>query len=756
MQTRSLVAEGAPAEARAPIRLDGNLRAALRRLIAGLLALVVAGAACAQPLQDAQRPRVGLVLGGGGARGAAHIGVLEVLERLRVPVDCVAGTSMGGLVAGAYAAGLRPAEMREALAKADWVDMFQDNPAFYDMNYRNKRLSQYYVPGSELGVTDKGLQYASGVVTGQKIKAFFNQLVRADRGERLIEDLPLPLSMVATDIGSGDRIVMREGSLTQAMRASMSVPGLMAPVDRDGHRLVDGGLVDNVPIREARERCNADMVIVVNVGSPLLRPDQIGSLLSVTAQMVNILTEQNVTQSLATLRPDDIYIKPDLNGISAADFARSGETADRGRTAAEGMAAQLARLSVDEVQYASWWHRIDSPESPPARVDEIQIAEMKRVNPADVERHITQKTGEPLDTSALNADLLRVYGDGYYERVDYALLRERDRNVLRVTPVEKTWGPDYLRFGLGLESNFGTGSTYVLRAGYHKTWMNSLGAELLTVAEIGNRTRLVFDFYQPLDARQSFFVEPIVSYERQSVYVFQNGQSLAEVGVHDSTADLGIGARIGTLGQAKLGWSELRKSGSANIGVPLFGGYDVTYGGGYASVDLDHLDRIYVPTRGWGAAAKYFASHGQGFSKLDLDLRGAYPFGAFVVQGHASYTGSPVGQLPIYDPAKLGGFLNLTAFAPGQLIGDNAGYASVRLERIIGTLPMGLRGDMRVGMAFEGARMGIRYTETKLAPWQNSIGVYVGGETPLGPVFIGYAYSTTSGYANAYLLIGTP
>ena len=718
--------------------------------------LLLAGAACAQSATEVSRPRVGLVLGGGGARGAAHIGVLEVLERLRVPVDCVAGTSMGALVAGAFAAGLTPAEMREAMAKADWADMFQDNPAFYDMSYRNKRLSQTFLPGSELGITDKGLQYAPGVVTGQKIKAFFNQLVRADRGERLIEDLPLPLSIVATDIGTGARVVMRDGSLTEAMRASMSVPGLMAPVERDGHLMVDGGLVDNVPIAEARERCNADTVIVVNVGSPLLPADQIGSLISVTAQMVNILTEQNVTRSLGAIKATDVYIKPDLDGISAGDFLRNGETADRGRSAAVAASEQLKRLAVGEAQYADWWRRIDSPELAPRRIDEIEIAGLSRVNPADVQWQISQKTGEPLNTPVLNEDLLRVYGEGYYERVDYKLLRERDRNILRITPVEKAWGPDYLRLGLGLETEFSTGSTYVLRAGYHRTWMNPLGGELLVTAEIGNRTRLGVDFYQPVEPTQRFFIEPRIAFQRQNLYVFQDDQKLAELEVYETTGELAFGYRIGTLGQAKVGWQEARKSASVNIGPPFLQAYNVRYGGWFASVDLDHLDRIYVPRSGWAAAARYFDTPSQGFSKLEVELRGAYPMGDFVLRGRLSYTGSPVGQLPDYDPAKLGGFQNMSAFARDQLIGDDAGYAGLRIERILGTLPLGLRGDMRLGLALESSRMGLRFTETKLAPWQNSVGVYIGGETPIGPVFIGYGYSPSSGYANAYLLIGTP
>ena len=276
----------------------------LRLIATALLALALSS----QTIADAGRPKIGLVLGGGGARGAAHIGVLEVLEDLKIPVDCVAGTSMGALIAGAYASGLTPAMMRKEMAEADWDNMFSDIPDFSEVNYRYKETLRRFIPGSELGVSGDGVRAPPGVVDGIKIKLFFNQLVGANRSERLIEKLPLPISLVATDIGTGERVVMREGNLTTAMRASMSVPGLLAPITREGRKLVDGGLVDNVPIEEARARCNADIVIAVNVGSPLLPAESVGSLLTVSAQMVNILTEQNVTRSLATLKPTDIYI----------------------------------------------------------------------------------------------------------------------------------------------------------------------------------------------------------------------------------------------------------------------------------------------------------------------------------------------------------------------------------------------------------------------------------------------------------------
>ncbi|HOL38615.1 MAG TPA: patatin-like phospholipase family protein, partial [Rubrivivax sp.] len=387
----------------------------------------------------AERPRVGLVLGGGGARGAAHIGLLEVLEELRVPVDCVAGTSMGALVAGAWAAGLSPAQMREQLGHADWADLFSDEPVYGELSFRSKRLSQRFLPGSEAGVHAGGAVTPSGVMSGQKIKLFFNQLVRADTGEPMLEQLPLPVSMIATDIGNGERVVLRDGSLTQAMRASMSVPGLLAPLEYRGHKLVDGGLVDNLPVAEARERCGAEIVIVANVGTPLLPADQVTGLFGISAQVIGLLTEQNVRASLATLQARDIYLRPDLADIGASDFERVAEAADRGRAAAEALRPRLAALAVDAAGYARWQRRIAVRVPDVPRIDEVRVSGLEHVSEEVVRRHLRQRVGAPLERDALEQDVLRIYGDGWYESVDYEVLDDAGRHVLRVMPVEKSW-----------------------------------------------------------------------------------------------------------------------------------------------------------------------------------------------------------------------------------------------------------------------------------------------------------------------------
>ena len=664
---------------------------------------------------------------------------------------------MGALIAGAYATGLTPAMMRKEMAEADWDNMFSDIPDFSDANYRYKETLRRFIPGSELGVSSDGVRFPPGVVDGVKIKLFFNKLVGANRSERLIEKLPLPVSMIATDIGNGERVVMREGSLTTAMRASMSVPGLLAPAMRDGRKLVDGGLVDNVPIAEARERCNADIVIAVNVGSPLLPADSVGSLLTISAQMVNILTEQNVTRSLATLKPTDIYIKPDLGTITAANFSRNAEAADRGRAAAEEVRAQLARLGTDATQYAEWREPIDRVYKPKPVIDEIEIAGLKRVNPAMVERQLTIKPGEQLGTSNIDRDVLRIYGDGFYQSVDYQLLNLRDRNILRILPVEKSWGPDYLRFALNLETDTNQGSSFALRAAYQKTLINELGAEMLASVGIGSGLGAGLTFYQPLDPTQRFFVEAGLKYERGLLNIYQNNERVAQYANANTALGLWAGTNIGIMGQARLGWIEQKRSFERDIGSPSLPNFDTSYSGWAASLSLDQMNRLYFPTRGWATRFDYFDSSEAGFSRAEADIQAAFSLGQTVFTGRVNYVGSPKGQLPFFNAGKLGGFLNMSAFARGQILGDDIVYAGIRAEQIIGTFPMGLRGDMRLGFALEGAHVGTYYTETNLSGTSilNSAALYLGGETPFGPAYLGFGYST-NGASNLFLSIGIP
>ena len=706
-------------------------------------------------VQANERPRIGLVLSGGGARGAAHIGVLETLEKLRVPIDCVAGTSMGALVAGVWAAGMSPERMRTALGQADWGDMFIDYPDFSEMSHRHKAVAREFLPGSESGVTANGVTYQSSVVAGQKIKLFFNQLVRANQGERNMEDLPLPVAVIATDIGNGERVVFNRGPLTHAMRASMAVPGLIAPVDHQGRKLVDGGLVDNLPVAEVKRHCAADVVIAVDVGSPLLKAEEVGSLLSISAQMIGILTQQNVERSLAQLSPRDIYIRPALSSVSPGDFAKHAEAIAEGRAAAEQLAERLAALSVAPADYARWWGNIEVAQKKSPRIDAVEIVGLKRADPAVLLRHLHVQPGDTIRPTLINADLLRAYGDGWYESVDYTVISERERTLLRVMPTEKPWGPDYVRLGLNLQADNNQGASFVLRAAYHQTWLNPLGGDLLYTAEIGTTQRLGVDYYQPLDPAQRYFVQGIASAGRERTDIYQSDRRNAQYIGSEIGLRAYAGYNVGLLGPIRLGWVARHREDRPDIGTPVLPRSDASWGGWQLRADFDQFDRLYFPTRGWAANLAWFRSAQKDYSRADLDLRAAWPLGGTVLNARLRYTASPQGSLPIYDAGTLGGFRNLSAYAARQIIGDDIRYAGIAAERIIGRLPLGLRGDMRIGLALETARVGQRFTESQRSGTIDSTALYIGGETPFGPTYLGLGYGS-GGVSSVFLFVGTP
>jgi NTE family protein len=455
------------------------------------------------------------------------------------------------------------------VAETDWINIFDDTAGRSQINVRRKELDDRFFSGLEFGISGQGLRYREGAVAGEKLKLFFNRLVRAELGDRPIQELPMPLSIIATDIGNGDRVAIRSGNLPSAMRASMSVPGLIAPVIREGRKLVDGGLTDNLPVEEARALCKADVVIAVNVGTPLFKPEQVTGVVTVLGQVVNLLTEQNVAKSRAALGGNDIYLAVEMPDIGSTQFTRQLEAAEYGRRATREIAGDLEQLSLTPAQYAAWRGRVRVAKNPqPPIIDEVQVAETRFVNPRKLRRSIRQREGEPLDAKALAEDLVVEYSQGDLQTLDYSVMRERDKTILRIVPIEKPWGPDYLRFGLNLSSDFRSEAEYQFRTLYQKTWINSLGGEWLVGAQIGSVQSIATEFYQPLDSRHRFFLRPQAGTSLRKTDLYFDGDRLAVYRVQETAASFDGGVNFGTYGQARLGWREKRIGAVLDTGPP--------------------------------------------------------------------------------------------------------------------------------------------------------------------------------------------
>ncbi len=436
-----------------------------------------------------KRPKICLVLSGGGARGAAHVGVIKVLEEYRVPIHYIAGNSMGALVGASYATGTSVAEMEEIIAGISTELLFKEKPPRKELAMRRKQDDYSILFGPEFGVGDGELKLPKGFVSGVQLETVLRRLSKA-KGYYNFDDLPIPYRAVATDLVTGKVVVFSEGELANVMRASMSVPVAVAPVEISGKLLVDGMLTQNLPV-ETGHMLHPDIIIAVNVGTPLLKRDELNGILGVSGQMLSILTEQNVQTSLALLKPTDILITPDLGDFSTGDFDNLPQISPLGEEAARKVADRLAQLSIPAEEYAALRRQqlvASVPEPKP--VDEIRFENLKRVNPVTEQAVMETKVNEPIDQEILDRDMRRLYGTDDFEHVNYRFLEEPGKRVLAVDAIEKSWGPDYLRFGLGLSSDFQGDAYFNILASYRKTWLNSLGAEWRNDLQIGRTSVL--------------------------------------------------------------------------------------------------------------------------------------------------------------------------------------------------------------------------------------------------------------------------
>ncbi len=555
------------------------------------------------------RPRIGLVLSGGGARGAAHIGVLKVLEEMRIPVDYITGTSMGSIVGGSYASGNTIDEMLVAISTIKSADLATDAPPRTDISTRRKQDDLQNYIGPEIGIRKGSLLLPKGVVTGVGLEAVLRDLAKV-KGSVDFDKLPIPFRACATDIETGKVEVFSKGDLAAVMRASMSVPGAIAPAEINGRAYVDGGLTRNLPVDVAR-KMGADIVIAVNLGTPLMRRDQINSLLGVTGQMINILTEQNVSASLASLKPDDILILPELGDYSAGDFDHMTDTVPIGEAAARKVADKLSRYSLPEKQYAELRRRQAGTTADESRpVDEIRVEGLKRVNPDVVLKIMETQAGKPLDIKVLDVDMRRIYGQGDFEHVGYRFIDEPDKRILVVDAVEKSWGPDYLRFGLGLSTDFKGDSYFNVLASYRRTWLNSLGAEWRNDFQFGQATRFKSEFYQPLFANRYIFVAPIYAYDEETTYIFQENTPIATYRSRSSTFGLDLGSQYTKYGELRVGLVGGPRTFTLSSGPP-----SLTPPDGHADIGavrvrlrVDQLDSIKFPRSGYFVNAEALGS----------------------------------------------------------------------------------------------------------------------------------------------------
>ena len=730
------------------------MKAALRAAALGVAALC-----CAVSLEASAGPRVCLVLSGGGARGAAHIGVLKVLEELHVPVDCITATSMGSIVGGAYASGLPLGEMQSLVGDISTARLFVERPPRQDLSMRRKLDDRSILFGLELGVDEEGVKLPKGIVSGVQLETVLRSLVRMP-GYQDFDKLPIPFRAVATDLETGKAVVIHDGEIAQAMRASMSVPGAVAPAEQGGRILVDGGLTDNLPVDVARAM-GAEIVIAVNLGTPLLKREALSSALGVSAQMINILTEQNVQASLRSLKPTDILIEPELGDFSAGDFDSLPKTIPIGEAAARKVEARLKALAVSPDQYAAFQAARTKPANEAVVVDEIRFAPMQRVNPEVARSSMDTTVEKPVESAVIDNDLRRMYGSGDFERVGYSIVEERGRRVLIVNAVEKSWGPDYLRFGLGLGSDFKGDDFFNAAASYRKTWINPLGAEWRTDLQVGSQSFAVSEFYQPLFVNRALFIAPRIELGRRTQDIYQGNDRLARVNVRERLAGLDIGSEWTRFGELRLGIVGGQLDLSQQTGPPNFVNPSgrIDQGAYTARLRFDQLDSANFPRSGYAGRFEAFdSSKSLGadvpYTRLEADAIAAFSVGrhTFSVAARGGDRGSS-DPIPGYDQFVWGGFLQQSGYARGAITVQRMAFG-----RAVYTYRLGaqkLFEGAYAGFSLEGGHYSDPLVRGSPSGTLKSGSIFVAMDTPIGPVYLGYG-TTSNGNNAAYFYLGRP
>ncbi|WP_242671283.1 patatin-like phospholipase family protein [Hylemonella gracilis] len=706
-----------------------------------------------------ERPRVCLVLSGGGARGGAHLGVLKVLQALRVPVDCIVGTSAGAIIGAAYASGMPLGALEANLRPLTTALLFRDVQRS-DLPLRSKAEGRYNYIGPEMGLSTSGITLPKGAVSGVALEAVLRQLT-SRQSSADFDRLPIPFRAVATDLGTGEMVVLDHGSLASAVRASMALPAIVNPVEINGRLLVDGGASRNLPVDVARA-LGAKVVIAVNIGTPLHAREQIRSLVGVTEQMMRIVTAQNVHESLNELGPDDVLISPDLGTIGTADFDRLLEASQAGERAARAAAVQLQRHHLDEDGYARWERQRLAPRPERARVDSVTITGTQVVNPEAVRAMLRLQPGQGFDASQLDADLRRIYATGDFESVSYTLANLPDGGqAVTVQTTEKSWGPSYLRVGLGLSSDFSGNAYFNLLLAHRHTWLNTLGAEWRNELQTGRTDRLSTEWFQPLDVERSVFISAQAETRREPFDIFAEGQRVARFRRDETTARLQPGLALGHAAELRAGLMrgrvQLSKDTSAELGDLELPSVDT--GGLELVLRTDTLDSLSFPHHGTALDLRYFDSlpaYGadQRYDKLDLAWRGAMTLDDHILRAaYFSTRAGGDGDLPEHELASLGGFLRMSGYQTGELLGTRAQMGRlVYAYRLTG--PSLLQG-MELGLSVEAGRVREVVEESRHQGTLRSNALFLAVDTPVGPLYFGVGHAT-SGSNAVYLFLGPP
>ena len=736
-----------------------------RGFIAFALTLALAFVACAlfpaarleaqaAPVERPHRPKIGLALGGGGARGFAHVGVLKELEALHIPIDYIAGTSMGSVVGGLYACGYSPAAIEDIVKRIPWDTLFTDAPPRAQLSFRNKEDDFLHLLPIQLGLKKSGIGLPSGLVAGSKLSFILQSVLLSADAAPDFDHLRIPFRAVAADIQTGEVVVLSKGSLSRSVRASMAIPAAFTPVEIDGRLLIDGGMAQNLPVQTVRAM-GADFVIAIDVGSSgeaSPKPENVADMLS---SMIDIPLKQNTTASRAL---GDVVIQPDLKGISSAAFLRYPEIIPRGEVAAKKAAPDLEKLSIPQAEFDAWLAAKQAPLPPPPVIDAVQVADVPGFDGRRLAGLIHSRPGVPLDFKILGQDLKRIYALGVFTLVGYDVVVEDGRHILRFMAYPKTWGPTFLRPGLGLQSDVAGDAQFDVLAQIDATEMNRLGGRWKTLVDLGSNLGIRSIFYQPVEPTGRFSVAPYVGWDQNLVNIYNaDAARVAQYIVREFRGGLDLVADFGTWGELRFGYEGGTAKAKLKVGNPVFPDLSASNGELHASAIVDQVDNVNFPKEGYyGRIAFRMPRESLGadssYETLSGGFLGAQTVGRFT--GTLLFKGadSLKTNLPFYDQFTLGGLFNLSGRPLNQLNGQTqlfgAGVLAYRLNESSGAFIH----NLYAGVSLEVGNVWNTRRAVTLSGVPTAGSVFVTVDSLVGPLYLAYGHSS-GGFSAFYFYL---
>jgi len=736
-----------------------------------VLSLCLLFALLAQPAH-ADRPKIGLALSGGGAKGSAHIAVLELIEANNIPIDYVAGTSIGAYVGGLYALGYSAPEIKQIMYSAELERGYSDAIDRARLPFREKRQYDKFNIRLDAGYRDGEFHLPSGVLYGQSMSAAYRRSVGNIPRFDSFDELAIPFRAVATDLATSEAVAISHGDLVQAMKASAAVPGALVPVELEDRLLVDGGMSQNLPISEVR-RMGADIVIAVDISSLLLAQHEIDDALAVLDQILNFLTVKNLEADKKLLGERDIYIRPLVDDLSTGDFSDLDRPFAAGMTAAIQQRQALRQLSVSEAEYEEYQRGKRQKLIELKRRGNLPIAKVVLINRSNFNDQYLLDTlgiepGLPLSTAQLLRAVDRVYSLGKFERVEAEIEDRTDGRAVIVEAVEKSWGPNYFDVGLGWEDDFTLDSVINLDFAFtignitenNGEWRNELG--------IGTDKTFRSEVYLPLDQNHNLYQASVYEYQRTDRNYFIDNERAFIFDQTSHSVELGLGYIPGHVASFEAGLSF--EQGKIDNKIFLEGQIRYSSPGLYLKFGYDSLDRISFPTRGNRLTLQINARDedvsgdlfGDGETIEEeyrsiqylLDWKGALSRGNHGIIGIASmaYLDSEIDESIHF--VELGGFLNLSGYHRNALFGNNKVFAALAYQYNLGSSLFGLNNfPIYAGASLEAGNVWPAAESIKASDLINAGSIYLSTDSKLGPIALAYG-AAEGGNRSIYFYLG--